>query len=163
MAGDAMRRRAIRRFVFEGLHGCRSVSDLEVVPLPNDRTLLIASERPDNPGTSVTNAAEELASQACEKLGIDPDKLVWIERYPRESCPVCKGKGRKSRKVCTACRGTGTRRESATYDLVTFRRRQPELPFRPASKKAWQQFFEEPQWRRMVDEDWKQLGVEPRQ
>lgn len=62
---------------FKGLHGCESKCDLEIYG-----NLVICSERNDNEGTSVTNFAEHLATEVCEKHGIDPDKLIWIERYP---------------------------------------------------------------------------------
>ena len=45
-------------------------------------TLVIASELDDNPGVSVTNFAEHLATQVCLDLMIDPMKLVWVEHYP---------------------------------------------------------------------------------
>ena len=45
-------------------------------------TLAIATELDDNPGVSVTNFAEHLATQVCLDLQIDPMKLVWVEHYP---------------------------------------------------------------------------------
>ena len=45
-------------------------------------TLVIASELDDNPGVSVTNFAEHLATQVCLDCRIDPMKLVWVEHYP---------------------------------------------------------------------------------
>ena len=44
--------------------------------------VVIVTELSDNPGTSVTNAAEAVASEACRRFGIDPNSLVLIEHYP---------------------------------------------------------------------------------
>ena len=92
----------------------------------------------DNPDTSVTNAAEYLASFVCDRFGIDPHRLVWIEHY-----------------------GYGGRRER-TYDLVTLSRRPAErirwskavLRYHPA---GWPGYFNEPQWRPMSDEEGARL------
>jgi hypothetical protein len=46
--------------------------------------VVIATELPENPGASVTNAAERYASAICEEYGIPPKDLVWIEHYPPE-------------------------------------------------------------------------------
>ena len=45
-------------------------------------TLVIATELDDNPGVSVTNFAEHLATRVCRDFKIDPMKLVWVEHYP---------------------------------------------------------------------------------
>jgi len=37
----------------------------------------------DNPGASVTNVAEQLATCVCQHYGIQPADLVWIEHYPQ--------------------------------------------------------------------------------
>ena len=47
----------------------------------------IATELPDNPGMSVTNAAGLLAMQVCQFYEIEPQKLIWIEHYPE--APDC--------------------------------------------------------------------------
>jgi len=46
--------------------------------------LVIATELPDNPGQSITNAAEELATQVCQQFEISPLSLMWIEHYIHE-------------------------------------------------------------------------------
>lgn len=66
------------------------------------QTVVIASELPDNPGMSITNAAAELATQVCQRYGIDPECLVWVEHYG-------------------ATATTSYRQDPPeTYDLVTF-------------------------------------------
>jgi len=47
-------------------------------------SLVIATELPDNPGMSITNAAEEIATQVCETYEIYPQFLTWIEHYLHE-------------------------------------------------------------------------------
>src|SRR5438093_12008457 len=54
---------------------------IEATKLPDDRVVVIATERMDNPGPSITNEVEYLATAVCRYLGIDPLKLVWIEYY----------------------------------------------------------------------------------
>jgi hypothetical protein len=46
------------------------------------QVVVILSELRDNRGRSVTNAAEEIATQVRRKFGLDPDQTRWIERYP---------------------------------------------------------------------------------
>ena len=65
-------------FSYLGFHGSRAKCHLRLCP----ESLVIASELPDNPGTSVTNMAEHLATMVCVRFGIDPAALRWVERYP---------------------------------------------------------------------------------
>ena len=71
----------IDRFDFTGFHGCRSFCALEILRLADGRTGVIATELPHNPGTSITNAFELVASAVCLQFAIDPHRLVWIEHY----------------------------------------------------------------------------------
>ena len=140
--------RKIERFEFRGFHGCKCVCDLELFPISDGRTVVIATERDDNPGTSITNVAEHLASYVCDSFGIDPEHLVWIEHYgyPDRVNP----------------------KRAREYDLVTFSRRKPEriqwseavLRSKPS---GWPGHFDEPQWRPMKEEDWRDFGLEARQ
>lgn len=43
--------------------------------------VVVATELSDNPGMSVTNAAEDIATQLVAQYGLDVDRLVWIEHY----------------------------------------------------------------------------------
>ena len=45
---------------------------------------VIATELPDNPGMSITNAAASVAMQVCQYYEIPLEQLIWIERYPAE-------------------------------------------------------------------------------
>lgn len=54
------------------------ICDIEII-----KNLVIATEMPENEGTSVTNMAEYLATQVCQEFGINPKHLIWIEHYPQ--------------------------------------------------------------------------------
>lgn len=47
--------------------------------------VVIATELNGNPGTSITNAAEFLATSICHEFGIPLDRLIWIETYEAHS------------------------------------------------------------------------------
>ena len=62
----------IDRFEFVGFHGCRSFCALEILRLADERHAVIATELRDNPGTSITNAFELVATAVCRQFNIDP-------------------------------------------------------------------------------------------
>lgn len=68
------------KYEFSGFHGCESVCDLEI-----HQNLVIFSSRPDNEGTSLTNMAEQLATDICKPFDITARDLIWIEHYREES------------------------------------------------------------------------------
>lgn len=144
-----------RKFHFDyaGLHGRPARCGLEIIELSDGRTVVIATELSDNPGVSVTNFAEELATIVCRMFLIDPRKMIWIEHYPADPCSACAGSGEtKSGASCRACHGRGTRREPASYDAVTFTIR----------KVRGEWLLSEPLWRPMKEANWRELGLEPR-
>src|SRR6266567_3180108 len=47
----------------------------------DDRRVVIATELPDNPGTSITNAAEMIATELWRRVG-RLCEYTWIEHYP---------------------------------------------------------------------------------
>ena len=69
-------------FQYKGFHGCQAQCEIEIHRHP-EFTAVVCSERDDNPGTSVTNFAEGLATLICAEHKIDTATLVWIERYPQ--------------------------------------------------------------------------------
>jgi len=138
--------RRIARFEFRGFQGKLAICQLEILQLRDGRTAVIATEREDNPGTSVTNVAEHLASHVCDRFGIEPEKLFWIEHcgYPAH-----------------------VSNRERTLDLVTFSRRNPErivwseavLRYKPD---GWPGYFADPAWRPMEECDWMAIGLSPR-
>jgi len=138
------------RFLFAGFWNCASACALELLPRPDGRVVVIATELADNPGTSITNAAEILATEVCRRFRIPPERLVWIEHYaysPESAIP-------------------------RTFDLVTFHPRRPaqKSPLTSAAlgstmetgDAAMEKLFANPIWHRMLDKDWKALGLHSR-
>ena len=66
---------------YKGFFGCACQCDIEV-HRHTDFDVVVATEVPDNEGTSITNMAEQLATQVCKAFDIVPDRLIWIEHYP---------------------------------------------------------------------------------
>ena len=62
---------------YKGFHGCACKCELQI-----HKNLVIATEIPQNEGTSITNMADQLASLICEGFKIEPSELIWIEHYP---------------------------------------------------------------------------------
>jgi hypothetical protein len=70
------------RYNYKGFWGCDSSCDIEVHPRGDGKFVFVATELPDNPGTSVTNFAEHLATAMRKRYGLKPGDVVWIEHYP---------------------------------------------------------------------------------
>jgi len=82
---------------YKGFSGCDSKCWIRIFS-KDLAYIVIATELPDNPGTSITNTAAALATSVAIEFDIEPERLVWIEHYPT--------------------RPDADREE--TYDLVTF-------------------------------------------
>lgn len=48
-----------------------------------ERQIIVATELPENTGTSITNAAENLAILVINKYELDLKRVVWIEHYSK--------------------------------------------------------------------------------
>jgi hypothetical protein len=70
------------RYNYKGFWGCDSCCDIEVHWRTDGKYVFIATEVPDNPGTSVTNFAENLATAMRRQHGLKPEDVIWIEHYP---------------------------------------------------------------------------------
>jgi hypothetical protein len=53
--------------------------------LVGDAWVVVATEIPDNPGTSITNAVPKLAADVCKTFDLPHEAMVWIEHYPRDN------------------------------------------------------------------------------
>lgn|GEM_PF-98493 len=72
---------------FRGLCGAPSCCRLRVYEPREGPLVVIATELPENPGTSITNFVEELAAEVWALLERPARGMVWIEHYP-ERGPV---------------------------------------------------------------------------
>jgi hypothetical protein len=70
-------------FNYKGFWGCASKCRIRIYR-NGDKDIIIATELPDNPGTSVTNFAEHLAKLVVLKFKLNLCRLVWIEHYPAD-------------------------------------------------------------------------------
>ena len=123
----------MERFIYRTPHKRSGYCRIEAQSLGDGRVVVIATELKDNPGMSITNAAEYVATEVCRHLRIDPTRLIWIEHY---GYPV-----------------PGESKRVRTYDRVTFTTITPDHEL----------IFHEPSWHVMKPEDWLALGLEPRE
>lgn len=70
------------RYDYKGFWNCDSRCDIEAHPRSDGKYVFVATELPDNPGTSVTNFAEHLATAMRSQYGLTPEEVIWIEHYP---------------------------------------------------------------------------------
>jgi hypothetical protein len=70
------------RYNYKGFCGCDSCCDIEVHRRSDGKHVFIATEVPENRGTSVTNFAEQLATAMRRQHGLKPEDVIWIEHYP---------------------------------------------------------------------------------
>ena len=59
-----------------------SYCDIEVHQRSDGKYVFVATELPDNPGTSITNYAEQLATAMRTQYALKPGDVIWIEQYP---------------------------------------------------------------------------------
>ena len=62
--------------------GLRSCCDIEVHRGSDGKHVFIATEVPENRGTSITNYAEHLATAMRKQYCLKPEDVIWIEHYP---------------------------------------------------------------------------------
>ena len=74
-------------YTFIGLNGAIGRCGVDI--FPESKTVML-TELDDNPGTSITNFSEQLATAVREKFILHTypwgmDEIIWIEKYPKES------------------------------------------------------------------------------
>jgi hypothetical protein len=87
---------------FNEAHPIPSICHLRLLQGEDSHAVAILTERADNPGKSVTNAATEVASRIVADFGLDPTITTFIEHYTQESYSLQDGELWE------------------TYDLMTF-------------------------------------------
>jgi hypothetical protein len=70
------------RYDYKGFWNCDSCCDIEAHRRSDGKYVFVATELPDNPGTSVTNFAENLATAMRSQYRLKPEEVIWIEHYP---------------------------------------------------------------------------------
>jgi hypothetical protein len=70
------------RYDYRGFWNCDSRCDIEAHRRSDGKYVFVATELPDNLGTSVTNFAEHLATAMRGQYGLKLDQVIWIEHYP---------------------------------------------------------------------------------
>src|SRR5215469_6529900 len=70
------------RYNYKGFWGCDSCCDIEVHRRSDGKHVFVATELPDNPGTSVTNYTEHLVTAMRKEYGLKPEDVIWIEHHP---------------------------------------------------------------------------------
>ena len=68
-------------FAYTARNGADGVCAIERVDLPDQRIVIICTQVAGNPGQSVTNSAETICDEICERFEIPLDQLVWLETY----------------------------------------------------------------------------------
>jgi len=78
-------------FSYRGLGGCAAACYVHIIKTGrlSPSHCVVVSEIPQNHGTSVTNAADSLATQLLASkmarrhlLGVSPHDICWVEHYP---------------------------------------------------------------------------------
>ena len=70
------------RYDYKGFWNCDSCCDIEVHRRSDGKYVFVATELRDNPGTSVTNFAEHIATAMRSRYGLKPEDVIWVEHYP---------------------------------------------------------------------------------
>jgi len=68
------------RYNYKGFW-CDSVYDIEVNRRNDGKYVFVVTEPPNNPGTSVTDYGEHLATAVRRQHGLKPADLIWIEHH----------------------------------------------------------------------------------
>jgi hypothetical protein len=90
------------------------------------KAIFLLTELPDNPGMSVTNAIDQIATKLLAQYMVEPSEAIFIEHYPADSA-----------------------RPQDTYDEVTLNCRQRATL--DGKHHPW--IAENPQWRRLTLEE----------
>ena len=69
-----------------GKRGPVARCDIAIYEHPHG-TVVVMTEPPDNPGMSITNAVEAVATQVVAREGLDLTRTIWLEHYPDRHPP----------------------------------------------------------------------------
>lgn len=60
----------------------QSICEIEVSKQERHQYVIV-TEIPDNPGMSICNAFEDLFKSVVKQFKLDPENLIWVERWPK--------------------------------------------------------------------------------
>ena len=69
-------------FHFDGQWNLPSKCGLRIIEKEGKKVVIVTELYQDNPGTSVTYAGYSLAKQICERKGIRPEDMIYLECNP---------------------------------------------------------------------------------
>src|SRR5215208_7971694 len=117
---------------YPGLHGRPAQCQIRVFDQSSGEVVVIATDLGDaNPGASVTNSIEHLATEVCRRYRLDPVRLTVVEHYDDRRTPRAFSFGREN---------------GESFDVVTFRR----MPATASNGTiAEGEIFAAPMWRRI--------------
>lgn len=69
-------------FPFKGQWDMPSSCGLKIREFGDKKVIIVTELYQDNPGTSVTYAAESLVKQICEAKGLGMDEIIYVECNP---------------------------------------------------------------------------------
>lgn len=69
-----------KHFPYAGFHGCESWCNLQITGSAK-LALVVMEEADDNPGTSITNRSEKIASQIVSTFDMHPHRCIFVEHY----------------------------------------------------------------------------------
>lgn len=118
------------RYTFRGYHSDGAICRVRIFEPSGRPPVIMVTELPENPNTSVTNMAEYLAAELLERhfperVGL-PEPVVWIEHYPPRG------------------------KEGDDFDRVTFD------DWRPRNDRfhnVWRRRAGDPDWRRLAPDE----------
>jgi len=68
-------------FAYKAGNRSDGVCLIERIDLPDGRIVMACIQTAGNPGNSITNCAEELCFQICERFGLPANRIVWLQHY----------------------------------------------------------------------------------
>ena len=73
------------KYNYPGYHRSSSYCKLELYKRSDGMYIAVCTELADNPGTSVTNQCEVLATQIIKQYNLHPEVLLFVEHYDEGS------------------------------------------------------------------------------
>ena len=68
-------------FAYKSPNGADGICRIERINLQNEKVVILCEDINSNPGMSITNCIEYLATQICDQYDIGPEKLVLITHH----------------------------------------------------------------------------------